>query len=235
VTNQIAPFGLQDLGQRDGSAPTMGLYRAFISSSDPTPIFTGDLVQDLIGAPASGAFGPYITQASSGLTGNGAFKGVFRGCEFLNLAVGRVVWSPFWPGASVGGPSSQADPIAYYNANPDFYFIAQATSAAIIGSSNIGQNMSVTATSSLGTTLSGQSAIALASSVAPSSDPTRPVRLIDFYSNYAPGLFPGQPVTAAVAAAQLGFVNGTDNTTPGQIMVVALNNIEANTTTGSSI
>jgi len=215
----------------------MGFYRAFISSSDPTPIFTGDLVQDLIGAPASGAFGPFITQASSGLTGNSAFKGVFRGCEFLNLAVGRGVWSPFWPGASVGGPSSQADPIAYYNANPDFYFIAQATSAAVIGSSNIGQNINVTATSSLGNPLTGQSAIALASSTTGSSatQAAFPFRLIDFYSNYAPGLFPGQPVSAAVAAAQLGFVNGTDNTTPGQIMVVAFANIEANSVSGSSI
>ena len=145
MVNQIAPFGIQDLTRREGASPMFGLSRAFISSSDPTPIFSGDLVQDLPTAPASGNFGPYLTQASSGLsTANAAFKGIFRGCEFLNLAVGRVLWSPFWPGASVGGPSSQADPVAYFAADPDMQFIAQATSAAIIGSSNVGQNITVT-------------------------------------------------------------------------------------------
>jgi hypothetical protein len=220
VVNQIAPFGVQDLTRREGASPMFGLTRAFISSSDPTPIFNGDLVQDLPQAPASGNFGPYLTQASSGLSGaNAAFKGIFRGCEFLNVAVGRVIWSPFWPGASVGGPSSQADPIAYFAADPDMQFIAQSTSAAVIGSSNVGQNVTVTATSSLGNTITGQSVIALASSVAPSSAAASPFRIIDFYSNYAP---PG------------GFVNGTDNTAPGQIVVLGLNNFETNTTAGSS-
>ena len=220
MVNQIAPFGVQDLTRREGASPQFGLSRAFISSSDPTPIFSGDLVQLLGSAPASGGFGPYITQASSGLlSGNSFYQGVFRGCEFLNLAVGRVVWSPFWPGASVGGPSSQADPVAYFVADPDLQLIAQATSAAVIGSSNIGQNINVTATSSLGNTISGQSVIALTSSAITSSA-AQPLRLIDFYSNYAP---PG------------GFVNGTDNTVSGQIMVVGLNNIMANNTFGSSL
>ena len=232
MTNIIAPFGIQDIQRRDGGSPTMGTFRAFISSSDPTPIFNGDLVQLLGSAPASGNFGPYLTQASSGLlTGNNSYLGVFRGCEYLNTAVGRVVWSNYYPAASV---SSQADPIAYYSADPEMYFQIQASSAAVIGSSNIGQNCYVTANASTGNVITGISGIALASSGTINSSAAAPLRIIDFFSNYAPGLLPGQPVGAATAA-QFGFVNGTDNTTPGQIIVVALNNILNNTTQGSSL
>jgi hypothetical protein len=225
VTNIIAPFGLQDLERREGGSPTYGLTKVSISSSDATPIFSGDLVQLLNSAVASGGFGEYITQGSSGLTSpNTSWRGVFKGCEFLNTAVGRVVWSPFWPAT---GASSQADPIAYITDDPSLLYIAQATSAAVIGSSNVGNNISITATSSLGNTITGQSVIALTSSnigTTASSGSSFPFRIRDFYSNFAPGLLPNQPVTAAVAAAQLGFVNGTDNTNPGQIIVVEPNN-----------
>jgi len=223
VTNVIAPFGIQDLELREGASPSYGLTKVSISSSDATAIFNGDLVQLLNAAPASGGFGEYVTQGSSGLTSpNTAWRGIFRGCEFLNTVVGRVVWSPFFPGTATG-LSSQADPIAYISDAPDFLYIAQATSAAVIGSSNVGNNITVTANASQGNTITGQSAIALTSSnigTTASSGSSFPFRIRDFYSNFAPGLLPNQPVTAAVAAAQLGFVNGTDNTTPGQIIVV---------------
>lgn len=217
MVNTIAPFGVQDLNRRDGGSPTYGLTKVSISSSDATPIFNGDLVQSLGSAPASGGFGEYITQASSGLGTNTAYRGIFRGCEYLNTAVGRVVWSESWPAT---GASSQADPIAYIQDDPGMLYIIQSTSAAVIGSSNVGQNVTVTANASTGNTTTGYSGIALASSVAPSSNATFAFRVRDFYSNYVP---PG------------GFVNGTDNTTPGQIIVVAPNNFTTNTTTGSTI
>lgn len=214
MVNTFAPFGIQDLEQREGASPTYGLVKVAISSTDATPIFFGDIVQKLVGAPASGGFGEYVTQGTSGLSGSSqAWSGVFRGCEYLNTAVGRVVWSPFWPGANAG-----ADAIAYVSRNPDMQFIAQASTAAVLGSSNVGSNIGVTATSSLGSVTTGQSAVALASSnIAASS--SLPFRIKDFYSNFVP---PG------------GFVNGTDNAVPGQVIVVQLNNFVDNVTAGSS-
>jgi hypothetical protein len=160
---------------------------------------------------------------------------VFRGCEFLSPFVGRVIWSAFWPGAGAAA-SSQADPIAYIQRDPDMLFLIQASTAATLGSSIVGQNFTVTGNSSTGNTITGQSVIALASSVAGSSIATNPLRVKDFWSNFAPGLLPNQPITAAqAAAAGFGFVNGTDNTVPGPIIVVQLNNIGDLTTTGSSI
>lgn len=217
MVNTIAPFGVQDLNRRDGGSPTYGLTKVLISSTDATPIFHGDLVQNLPTAPGSGGFGEYITQASSGLNGsNAAWRGIFRGCEYLNTAVGRVVWSENFPATGV---SSQADPIAYIQDDPGMLYLIQATSAAVIGSSNVGQNCQITANASTGNATSGISGIQLASSTAPSSTSTLPFRIRDFYSNYAP---PG------------GFVNGTDNANPGQIIVVAPNNFVTNVTAGSS-
>ena len=230
MTNVIAPFGLQDLERREGGSPTYGLTKVSIGSSDTTPIFAGDLVQISKGPFVSGGFGEYITQASSGLaTSNTAWRGIFKGCEFLNTVVGRTVWSQFWPGT---GASSQADPIAYITDDPSLLYIAQCTSASIIGSSNIGSNINVTATSSQGNTITGFSVIALTSS-ATSSGSSAPFRIRDFFSNFAPGLFPNQPGGVGTAL-QLGFVNGTDNTNTGQILVVEPNNFTNKVTVGSS-
>jgi hypothetical protein len=220
VVNTFAPFGIQDLEQREGGPPTYGLVKVAISSTDATPIFSGDLVQKLPTAPASGQFGEYITQGSSGLgaAASAGWSGVFRGCEYLNTAVGRVVWSPWWPGANVG-----ADAIAYVIRNPDMQFIAQVSTTGVIGSSNIGQNISVSANASTGNTNTGQSGISLLSSTisgaGSSVSSIQPFRLKDFYSNFVP---PG------------GFVNGTDNTVGGQIMVVQPVFFVDNVTTGSS-
>jgi hypothetical protein len=209
VTNIISPFGIQDLGRREGGSPQFGMTKVSIGSSDTTAIFAGDVVQLMNAAPVTGNFGKYITQASSGLSGNNfSYEGVFRGCEYLNTAVGRQVWSEFWPGAGTG-ISSLADPIAYIDNDPSKLFIGQCTSAAIITSSMVGMNIQVTATASAGNTTSGQSGIALgSSSVSSSPNSSYPFRILDFYSNYAPSG---------------GFVNGTDNTNAGQIIVVAFN------------
>lgn len=240
MVNTFSPFGLQDLGRREGGSPQFGLTRVNISSTDPTPIFTGDPVAQLPTAPGSGLFGKYITQAASaaGTTFASstnspiAYEGVFRGCEYLNTAVGRVVWSAFWPGSAGAGVSSQADPIAYIDNDPSKYLVAQASTTAtssgfvpVWTSSMINYNVAVGSTgtgavsSASGNTTTGQSGACVLSSISAlsstaalgSSAAFYGWRVIDFFSNYAP---PG------------GFVNGTDNTNAGQILVLVPNPVQ---------
>jgi len=227
VVNIFAPFGLQDIGRREGGSPQMGLTRVNIGSSDVTPIFNGDLVQNGSYLPVSGGFGKYVTQASSGLTAlNIAYEGVFRGCEYFNAAVGRQVWSNYWPGTA-GAGSPTVDAIAYIDNDPSKLFIAQAstTGGVIFTSSMIGYNVQVGSTgtagisSAAGNTTTGISGCAILSSISNSSalglSASYPFRFIDFYGSSVPnqqGYVPGG-----------GFVNGTDNGNSGQILVLTPN------------
>jgi hypothetical protein len=227
VVNIIAPFGAQDIGRREGGSPQFGLTRVNIGSSDVTPIFNGDIVQNGVYEPVSGGFGKYVTQASSGLTAPPSFyEGVFRGCEYFNAAVGRQVWSNFWPG-SAGAGSPTVDAIAYIDNDPSKYFIAQASTVAsssgwvpIFTSSMVGINVAFgsSVSSGVGNTTTGFSGAAVLSSISLSSlgaTSSYAFRLIDFYGSSVPnqqGYVPGG-----------GFVNGTDNGNVGQILVLAIN------------
>jgi hypothetical protein len=215
VANTIAPFGLRSFGHRDGSPPTMGLERRFVLSSDTSPIFSGDLVQN-----STSVYG-CITAAASGIGSSSVYNysgyaGVFAGCEYYNATVNRQVWSPYFPG-SVGVTSASV--IGYIISDPDMCFIAQASSASVVGTSIIGWNIGVltAGVSSLGNTTTGISNVSLASSLTIGSTGLLPFRVVDVYSNFAP---PG--------------TNGTDNTTAGAILVVQANNIDRNTLTGVS-
>jgi hypothetical protein len=239
VANQFAPFGLQDIQMREGNTPQMGLMKVCLASSDPTPIFTGDLVIPLNSTGLlSGGFGEYVTQGSSGPpAGSPGYSGVFKGCEYMNANVGRVVWSAYWPGAAT---PAGTDAIGYVTRAADMNYVIQCSTAAILGSSNINQNFSVTTvgvsmTSTIGNTTTGQSAIALASSISGSSGAgsSLAIRLKDFYSNFAPGtVFPAPGPAGGYPFGS--FVNGADNTTPGQWVIVNLNNLLDYTSVGVS-
>lgn len=204
MANTFAPFGFRSFGDQEGSAPTMGLTRRYLASSDTSLYFTGDVVQ-----LSSGAVSPFgfITIASTGGAPSTPILGVFNGCEFFSPTVGRVVWSSFFPGNV--GSSSPCN--AYIIEDPNQLFLVQGTTTATLGTSNIGMNVSFTSTNALGiqsggNQTTGVSNIALIStSVSPNS--SLPFRIVDTTSNFAP---PGS--------------NGADGTTPGAIMVVGFNN-----------
>ena len=209
MANTYAPFGFRSFGHQDGSPPTMGLERRFMLSSDTTAVFTGDVVQN-----STAVYGT-ITQASSG-TGlaGGGYAGVFAGCEYYNTTVQRQVWSPYFPG-SVG--TTSASVIAYVISDVDMQFLAQGSTAAVLGTSVIGWNIGFTSTgASLGNTTTGISNVGLLSTSV-SANSSLPFRIVDVYSDFAP---PG--------------VNGTDNTTAGAVLVVLPNNWARNTLTGVS-
>jgi len=198
MANTYAPFGFRQLRRLDGGAPTAGFETFPILSSGTSPFFTGDPVttsEQYLAVPSSVSI----------------ILGVFMGCEYYNATVNRITWSPYFP-ASVG----TSIPVkAWVCTDPDMLYIAQvSTSAGVIGSSRINENIQMTGSlSSLGNTLSGISAVALSSDIATTN--SFPWRIYDLYSNYAP---PG--------------TNGTDNTSAGQVLVVAPNNFMRNNTTG---
>lgn len=196
MANTNGPFGFRAFGHQDGMAPTMGLQRYVINSSDTSLYFTGDTVT-LSGGVLS------IYNGSSGSGSAGIALGVFNGCEFFSAAVGRVVWSSFFPG-NLGTSSSPCN--AYVQTDPEMQYVVQCSSAAIT-SSQIGQNANVLTTqSSLGNQTTGVSATVL-QSTALTNSASAPYKIVDLYSNFAP---PG--------------VNGTDNTTNFNAVIVAPNN-----------
>ena len=239
MANTLSPNGARDFMHQGGSQRTEEIQTRWITSTDVTPIFDGDLVGPLTPvstALATGGFGNYITQATSLGSSNaptGGYAGVFRGCEFFNPTSQRMQFSRYWPGATVAGTSSNAGDIkAFIVADPAQRFLIQGSSINILGSSNVNQlyngaitGAALTPSSAGGNTTTGLSGMSLASSVniTLTSTTGAPWRLVDFYSNWAPGLLPG---TVPGSGSGL-FVNGADNTTVGQILVVQPWNWEA--------
>lgn len=197
MANTNAPYGFRNFGHRDGSAPSMGLERLIINSSDTTLYFTGDLV--VISSANAGAIGQFTGGSTSAIPA----VGVFAGCEFFSPQVGRQVWSSFFPG-NLGNSSSPCN--AYVITDPEMTFMAQVSSAPMTQAS-VGSNISITlAQSSLGNQTTGISAMTLASTFVGSGS-SLPFRIVDLVSNFSP---PG--------------TNGTDNTTNFNSVIVAPNN-----------
>ena|SRR5882724_2424820 len=202
MANTIAPFGFRSFGDQEGGAPTMGLTRRYLASSDTSLYFTGDVVINsttnpgFISLPTSGV--------TTGSTGSVPILGVFAGCEFFSPTVGRVVWSSFFP----GNTTSSSPCNAYIIEDPNQLFLVQCTSGATVGTSQIGSGFGFTSTGAQpsGNQTTGISNISLVSTTVVNTAGA-PFRLVDTTSNYAP---PG--------------TNGTDGTTPGAIVVVAFNN-----------
>jgi len=198
LANTNAPFGFRPIGQQEGSAPTAGFETYYLNSSDTNLYFTGDPVM------LSTAIPGFITVPASGSTTGQALLGIFVGCKYYTATVGRTVWNSYFP-ASVGS-SSPCE--AYVITNPQQLFAVQATSNAIMGTSNINQNIGFNAaTSSLGNQTTGQSVVTLAASTQ-TANSSFPFRIVATSTTYAP---PG--------------ANGTSTGAEGyQVMIVRGNN-----------
>ncbi len=197
MANSSFPFGFQSFGHRDGMAPTMGLSKYTINSSDGNLYFTGDPVA--LSSAQYGVLSPY-----GGPTVLPKVVGIFAGCEYYSPTVGRVVWDKYFPGLV----SSSSPVTAYVIDDPEMTFKVRCSSGAQMGSSMVGGNATVlTSQSSLGNVTTGLSVVVLASSVGLVAGSSYPFTIIASYSDYAP---PGS--------------DGTDNANPYQVMVVGFNN-----------
>jgi hypothetical protein len=196
MANTNSPFGFRSFGHRDGSAPTMGMTKYTINSSDANLYFTGDPVA--LSSAAYGVLSPY-----NGSSLAPRMVGIFAGCEYYNPSIGRVTWNSFFPGSV----SSSSPVTAYVIDDPDMQFVVQASSAGF-GSSMVGGNANIlSGQSSLGNQTTGISNVTLASSMGLVAGSSYPFSIVDAYSNFAP---PG--------------VNGTDNSSAYNWMIVVPNN-----------
>lgn len=195
MANTNSPNGFQYFGRLEGGAPTSGLSTRLISSSDTASVGYGDPVTSL----ASG----FVSASAAGTT---QIDGIFYGCEYLATAVGKVVWSNYYPGSGSGG-----DVKAYLCTDPDAQFVVQSDNTAI-AFADIGANIQLVvgtpnATTGSGTTAVGQSTIATTN--------TLPFRIVGLLSQFGP---PG--------------TNGTDNTSAFNRVIVSPNNWDRKSLTG---
>ncbi len=208
MANTFAPFGFRPFGRREGGAPTAGMDRLYLLSSDTNAYYTGDVVAISSQSLVAG----YITLPASGSI-IPQFAGIFVGCEYYSPSVGRVVWNNYFPGSV--GSSSPCN--AYVITDPEQTYLVQGTTTAVLGTSCIGLNVGFASSlQTTGNTLNGISKLALNSSTV-GANSSLPFRIVDTTSNYFP---PG--------------VNGADGTTAGAIMVVQPNDISRRTLTAYS-
>ena len=189
MANTNAPNGFQAWRRLDGGSPTQGYEVRKILSTYNVAIGYGDPV-----IPVSTG---YIQRATASTV---QFAGIFFGCKYLNTAVGRVVWSPFWPGTAQG-----SDAEAYLVTDPDMLFVAQTLNTAITFA-NIGENVNV----AIGTpdTVTGMSTSTVDQSTLNTTN-TLPFRVYGLLSDYE---------------TTSGAVNGTDNSSAYNRVILQPNN-----------
>lgn len=188
MANVNAPNGFQYRGRLDGGSPTMGNTVRKILLSYGTAIGFGDPVVSV----ASG----YIQQAAAGTT---QIAGIFYGCKYLNLAVGRTVWSFSWPGTTQG-----SDATAYLTTDPQSVFVAQSNNTPITFA-DIDANINFVA--GVPNSVTGISTASLDQSTINTTD-TLPFRIV--------GLLSEQEGTS-------GAVNGTDDASAYNRVLVTMN------------
>lgn len=142
----------------------------------------------------------YIAQWTAA-AGAAALDGIFIGCKYVSVSQGRTVFLPYWPGSDAA-----ADVEAYII--PAFgsggaTFLVQ-SSAAAITFANIGENIDVAVGTGNNTTgISG----AMVDPATLGTTATLPFRIVSLFSDVtAPG------------------VNGSDNTSSFNQVIVAFNN-----------
>lgn len=189
MANTNAPNGFQRFGLLDGASPTMGCQQRLVASADTTPIGYGDPVVSLVTG--------YVARATAGTT---QIAGIFMGCYYLNTAVGRVVWSKSWPGASAG-----SDGHANIDTDPNALYIAQSNNTAI-AFADINANINFVIGTPQSESAGGFSTSALDQSTINTTN-TLPFRIIGLYSQYVPA----------------GSENGSDDTSAYNRVIVAPN------------
>jgi hypothetical protein len=187
MSNVNAPFGFRYLGDVSGGSLTDAFTYAIVQSTNTTAIFAGD--------PVSPDGSGFIVQATAGTT---QLNGIFRQVEYLNSAVARNIWSPYWPGAGNSGNGS-----ALIQANPFSLFVAQSNNTAI-ARADIGANVNFAI--GTGSTLTGQSGASIDQSTITTTN-TLPFKIYGLWSDYAPPGAPGSDDTSAFNWAVVTFNN----------------------------
>jgi hypothetical protein len=200
MANTNSPFGFKWQGLNGGTAaPTAGLVKMKISSgSDASQYGEGDPLKKLNTG--------YVTAFTKG-TAVSQLAGIFKACEYYNTALGRRVWSNYYPGS---GSSGDVDVyVVPCIGTPNPQLLVQSAGAVAVGFGDIGQNTDIlSGSSTTGTAVGGyyRSACSIDLVANFTTTATLPFRIVGLWSDVAA---PGAP--------------GTDNTTPFNWVLVEAN------------
>lgn len=136
MANQNAPFGFRQYAGT-GSAPTYEMVTFGNGGIDynATAIYYGDPV-----VRAGTGDGTLIRAAGSAAGSTVTMAGIFYGCKYLSAAIGRTVWSNYWPGGSPVASTAQSTIEAYVVNDPNAQFLAQSDSTGVT-QANAGSNV----------------------------------------------------------------------------------------------
>ena len=209
------------------AAPAVGAYVVFAGTSFATGGGINGPFQIIASTTTTITFNVGAAYSST-LTFGSAYvftpvAGIFVGCRYLSTANKYPVWRNYWPGSDANG-----DVTAYVVTDPNAQFSVMAgnsnTTATAVGFAQIGQNIGFSFTQSGVTSTNGVTANGLSTCFAdqytlPANFPSGqaannvlPFRIIAL-QNYVPG-----------AVSPLVSINGNDNTTAYNRIVVAFNN-----------
>jgi hypothetical protein len=214
MPNIFSPNGFSSLTMT-GTIGSFDYTYKLISVSNTQQIFRGDPVIAL----STG----YIRQYQP--TDTGQIAGIFDGCIYFSISQGRQINSPYWPGSdALPGSVVQAKVITSAN----YLFQAQTgpgTQTVPFPITGFDQNYNIgyyaaptpyVGTGGNGNIFTGFSTAFIDATTGSPSDTALPFRVLD----YAPGVF--------------GTTNGYDNTTPFNIVKVAMNFADTRVLTGTS-
>ena len=136
MANVNSPFGFRQY-TGTGSAPTYEQVTFANGGIDynATVIYYGDPVVRV------GSGDGTIAQAAGSAGGSTVtLAGIFYGCKYLNLTVGRTIWSNYWPGGSPVTSGNQSTIEAYVVNDPNAQFVAQSDSTGL-AQADVGSNL----------------------------------------------------------------------------------------------
>jgi hypothetical protein len=189
LPNVNAPFGFQDSGGH-GSPPTFEQQQETIASTT-APIFTGDPVFRLADGTIAGA-------ATGPGPGAGVLAGIFKGCEYMSVAMKRKAWSNYWPAGDVAAGSVAA---CWITNAASARFRVQAGNSAAVGFVQADVGMNAQFGYGAGNPANGLSGAYIDMAVARAVTPTLPFRIVALVTDPpgGPGTQPG-PYNWAIVA-----------------------------------
>ena len=195
MANVNAPFGFREYSGT-GSAPTYEQVTLTNGGIDynATVIYYGDPVVRV-------GTGDGTIKQAAGSAGSSSvtMAGIFKGCKYYSLVIGRTVWSNYWPGGSPVTSGNQSTIEAYIINDPNAQFVAQSDSTGL-QQADIGANLDFNI--GTGTAANGLSGAYLIHTAASTTGyPFRFVSLV-----WAPPGANGTATSGAAAAYNYGIV-----------------------------